>query len=176
LCGSVGTVPRMRFPILLGLACIASSLAVGCAADPNATKNADATPLVMPLTISGSWNVVGIETLGGAGLIRPAVPEGKGPPRTPTLSFDPPVGAAGGRMVIFTGVNKGTGHYSFSPGERDVGAIAIDRIATTRMAGPEDAMAFEADLLEALPLARTVKRTAEGVVIDCGEARVILTR
>lgn len=129
----------------------------------------------MPLKITGTWNVVSIETLGGASAIVPPTSQ-SGPPRAPTINFEPVVGAAGGRLVLFTGVNKGTGRYTFSPGERDVGAIAIEPIATTRMAGPDEWMAFEADLLENLPRARTVTRTETGLVIDCGETRIILAR
>lgn len=159
---------------LLGLIILLASLALGaCASNGQRPSGQPDEAVLPPFNIAGLWRVESIESVDGA--TRLAAPSERGA-KGPTLQFDPVVGAAGGRLAIDTGVNRGTAHYVFTPGERDVGAIAIERIAITRMAGPADAMEFEGELVDALGQARTAKRTAEGVTVDCGDTRVLLVK
>ncbi|MFO0826830.1 MAG: META domain-containing protein [Phycisphaerales bacterium] len=130
----------------------------------NAGANA---PLVTPITIVGTWKIVSVEGPEGTTLPPSDVPQ-------PTIQFDPPVGAAGGRVELFTGINRGLGRYTFSPGERDVAAISLGSFSMTRKAGPPEAMHFETLLTQALDRLRTASKSNGETSLDCGDFRVRL--
>jgi heat shock protein HslJ len=141
-------------------------LLAGCASEPAA--NPQDGQLVMPMSIVGEWNVARLE--GTAGVVPP--PAG----RSPSIDFAPQVGAAGGRVDIYTGVNQAGGKYFFGAGERDIGALTVERLVATMRAGSAEAMAYESALMAALGSARTAQRDANGLVIECGDARIYLVR
>lgn len=156
--------------------CALIAVVGGCVTEPKGGARESATPIVQPMSIVGEWKVVSIER--GGETILPPDASGRGNPMSPisTISFAPTVGAAGGRIEVFTGVNRGSGRYNFSPGERDTGAFGVERIALTRMAGSPEAMAFEASLLRALEAGRTVSAAENGITIECGDGRIRLAR
>ncbi|MDZ4830637.1 MAG: META domain-containing protein [Phycisphaerae bacterium] len=168
---------RFPCPAMAVVSCAFVAFVVGCVTEPTGNaRDPAATPIVQPMSIVGDWKVVSIER--GGETILPPEQSARGSQTSPssTISFAPTVGAAGGRIEIFTGVNRGSGRYNFSPGERDTGAFGVERIVLSHMAGAPEAMAFEASLLLALERGRTVSATADGITIECGDGRIRLAR
>lgn len=123
------------------------ALLSGCGGEDNAPN--------APTMLQGSWK---LETLGGSAA-DPAVPS--------TLSFDE------GKVTGNAGVNTFNGDYD-APSD---GELTIGPLASTMMAGPDNAMQQEAAFLEALNDTRAFT-TEDGALIlmDDSEAKLAVLK
>lgn len=138
-----------RSPVALVAAIVLAMVALlsGCGGEDNAPN--------APTMLAGTWN---LETLNGAAA-DPAV--------SSTLTF------ADGKANGNAGVNQFNGSYD-APSD---GVLTFGTLATTMMAGPENAMKQEQDFLKAL--ADTRKFTTEDgalVLMDDSETRLAVLK
>lgn len=162
----------MRTLLLPVSATLLAACMISCSATPRADERRTPQPpaeTVERPSIFGVWRVVAIETVGGGRLEAPTSG------RRVELEFAAPVDGQA-RVSGFAGVNRFSGPYSLSLGERDVGVLVIGGLAATRMAGPEEAMRFEDALLEALGRARTIAFDGRVAAIDTGDERIVIAR
>lgn len=112
--------------------------------------------------VAGEWTVNEVD-----GKSLPSLEEGQ---KVPFLNFDP----SEGRLHGFTGVNIINSTYTL-----DGKDIEIGQAMSTMMAGPQEWMDTERDILNALDRVKTVKSPSEGTLELCdstGSAVIVLVR